>query len=217
MDRLKFTLLTDGSSDAILKYPITWMLQQHWKAAITGTWADLRCLPNPPKGLRDRVDAALDLYPCDLLFVHRDAEAMPLDRRVAEIQAAVDGLSDPSVPMVPVRMQEAWLLIDEPALRRAAGNPHGGVSLAMPTIDKLEQIPNPKQVLHELLLTASELRGRRRDKFNPGRQAIRLGELIQDYSPLRKLTAFRYTEEQTVAALRNRSDKTPVIDQRREQ
>jgi len=117
-----------------LLYPITWILRQHFPFAVNGTWADLRRLPSPPKDLRGRIDAALDLYPCDLLFIHRDAEGVPLDQRVAEIEDAVVGLPAPRVPVVPVRMQEAWLLIDEPALRRAAGNPHGGVSLAMPAI-----------------------------------------------------------------------------------
>ncbi|MCB2263030.1 MAG: hypothetical protein LGR52_08845 [Candidatus Thiosymbion ectosymbiont of Robbea hypermnestra] len=210
MDRLEFTLLTDGSSDAILIYPLEWMLRQHCKAAVTGTWADLRRLQKPPKNLRGRIDAALELYPCDLLFVHRDAEAVPLEQRVAEIRAAVTELSDPPVPVVPVRMQETWFLIDEPALRRAAGNPHGRVDLAMPAIDRLERIPDPKQMLYELLLKASELKGRGRKKFNPGQQAIRLGKLIEDYSPLRKLTAFQHTEEQTVAALRGCSDKAPT-------
>jgi len=87
MDRLDFTLLTDGSSDAILIQPLTWMLHQHFSFAINGTWADLRRLPNPPKTLRDRIAAALDLYPCHLLFVHRDAEGETLDRRVTEIKA----------------------------------------------------------------------------------------------------------------------------------
>ena len=203
MDRLDFTLLTDGSSDAILIHPLTWMLHQHLCCAINGTWADLRRLPNPPKGLRDRIVAALDLYPCDLLFIHRDAERKPLDRRIAEIETAVAGLPDPLVPVVPVRMQEAWLLIDEPALRRAAGNPNGGVDLEMPTIEGLESLPNPKRVLYDLLLDASELTGRRRKKLNSGRQAMRLGELIDDYSPLLRLTAFRRAEAKTLAALQN--------------
>ncbi len=210
MERLDFTLLTDGSSDAILVHPLTWMLQQHCRFAINGTWADLRRLPKPPKDLRSRIAAALDLFPCDVLFIHRDAEGETLDSRVAEIEAAVAGLENPLVPVVPVRMQEAWLLIDEPALRRAAGNPNGRISLRMPVIDRLEGIPDPKGLLHDLLLDASELTGRRRKKLNPGRQAMRLGELIEDYSPLRRLTAFRHAESRTLAVLRDGFGVVPV-------
>ena len=213
MDRLDFTLLTNGSLDAILIYPLTWLLGQHLLVAVNGTWADLRRLPKPPKDLRGRIAAALDLYPCDLLFVHRDAEDKPRAQRVAEITAAVSELQNPLVPVVPVRMQEAWLLIDESALRRAAGNLNGKVGLQMPAIERLEDIPDPKRRLHELLLTASELTGRRRKKQNPGRQALRLGELIEDYSPLRRLTAFQHAEAQTLAVLRERCCWMPVTHQ----
>lgn len=203
MERLEFTLLTDGSSDAILIQPLKWLLQQYLKIPIDGTWADLRRLPNPPKTLRSRIDKALDLYPCDILFVHRDAENEPLAQRIKEITSAMTGLQVRSVPVVPIRMQEAWLLIDEQALRRAAGNPQGGVNLKMPAIDCLENLPNPKQILHDLLIVGSELTGRRRQKLNPGRQALRLGELIEDYGPLHRLSAFREVETTLLNALRN--------------
>gem|GEM_PF-6026809 len=44
MDPLDFTLLTDGSSDDVLIHPITWILRQHFRFAVNGTWADLRRL-----------------------------------------------------------------------------------------------------------------------------------------------------------------------------
>jgi hypothetical protein len=201
VDRLDFTLLTDGSSDAILIYPLNWLLEQHLQVAVNGTWADLRRLRAPPRDLRSRVAAALDLYPCDILFVHRDAETEPLEQRITEIITAVSELQNPLVPVVPVRMQEAWMLIDESALRRAAGNPQGTVPLAIPPIDRLEGTPDPKKLLHDLILDASELTGRRRKKLNPRRQAMRLGELIGDYSPLHRLPAFRKTEAKTLAVL----------------
>jgi predicted ATPase len=64
------------------------------------------------------------------LFVHRDAERELLEKRVAEIhsvvsEAAQTKLVPPVVCVIPVRMQEAWFLFDESALRRAAGNPNG--------------------------------------------------------------------------------------------
>ena len=154
-----------------------------------------------PRTLQGRIKAALDLYPCDVLFVHRDAEGDSHAQRIKEIGTALSGLKIRSVPVVPIRMQEAWLLIDEPALRRAAGNPNGRVPLEIPAIERLEVIPDPKRVLHDLLLTASEHTGRKRQKFNPGRQALRLGELIEDYAPLRRLYAFQQMEAATRSAL----------------
>jgi hypothetical protein len=205
MERLDFTLLTDGSSDAILIRPLAWLLEQNFGLAVNGTWADLRHLRRPPKGLRDRIEAALDLYPCDILFVHRDAERESLEQRTAEVRDALLGVGTVSVPVVPVRMQEAWLLIDEHALRMAAGNPHGKVAIELPGVERLESIPDPKQFLHDLLRDASEHTGRRRQRFNPGKQALRLGDLIADYSPLRRLNAFRQLDSSIQDALRELS------------
>ena len=126
---------------------------------------------------------------------------MPFDQRVDEIDNAVAQIANPHVPVVPIRMQEAWLLFDEPALRRAAGNPSGRVNLQMPAVNQLESIPDPKQLLHALLLEAGELTGRRRKKQRPSQQALRLGEIIQDYGVLRQLAAFRRTEERLLAIL----------------
>lgn len=199
MDRVDFTLITDGSSDAILIYPISWLIRKHLCPAVNGTWSDLRRLPHPPRGLSERITAAVDLYPCDLVFVHRDAEGHDPRRRIIEIEEAVSDMTGKVIPVVPVRMQDAWLLIDEAALRRAAGNPQGRAALRLPPVDRLESLPDPKQTLHHLLIDASELSGRRRRKLNPGQLLLRLGELIDDYSPLRRLPAFRHLEAEICA------------------
>lgn len=91
-------------------------------------------------------------------------------------------------------MQEAWLLFDEQAIRRAAGKPNGRHPLNLPNPAQLEAVPNPKETLIAALRSASELRGRRLARFNPHRQAYRLAQLIDDYSPLRQLPAFAALE-----------------------
>src|SRR5579863_5402046 len=120
---MQFTLVTDGSSDRALIPVLEWLLR--WLGVtedLVGQWAELRHLRRPPVGLMNRVRKALELYPCDLLFVHRDAEAQAPQLRSAEINAAVEeiwraGVAPiPHVCVVPVRMQEAWLLIDESAI-----------------------------------------------------------------------------------------------------
>ena len=47
-----------------------------------------------------------------LVFVHRDAENAMLDARLQEFQPLLRQDVVPVVPVVPVRMSEAWLLFD---------------------------------------------------------------------------------------------------------
>ena len=71
---LRYSLLTDGSSDACLTWVLDWLIEQVSKPLFVGEWADLGWLPDPPRSLVDRIRCCLEDYPCDLLFIHRDAE-----------------------------------------------------------------------------------------------------------------------------------------------
>jgi hypothetical protein len=200
---VRFTLVTDGSSDQVLVRVLSWLLGQRTAEPFDPQWADLRRLPRPPKGLSEKIHTSLHFYPCDLLFVHRDSEREPREHRVAEISEALSKIEHPpAVCVVPVRMQEAWLLLDEAALRRAAGCPRGEMPLRLPLLKRLEQEPNPKELLHNLLRQASGLSGRRAKQFRPDIQAHRLAELIDDYSPLYRLPAFRALDEELCQVLR---------------
>jgi Domain of unknown function (DUF4276) len=204
---LVYTLVTDGSSDRALLHILDWLLEQSTSRTVQGSWADLQPLRQPPRSLAERIDRALELYACDLLFVHRDAERESRDVRVEEIVGCLQGLerTPPAVCVVPVRMQEAWYLFDEAALRRAAGNPCGIERLALPELQKLEQIADPKRDLHELLRQASGLRPGRRQRFDPASAVHRLAELIEDYSPLRTLPAFKAMEAELQSLLAERN------------
>ena len=154
--------------------------------------------------LFERIAKGIELYPCDLLFVHRDAARESIEKRVREIRESVEQCAietPPVVCVVAVRMQEAWLLIDESALRKAAGNPQGRQPLDVPDRKKLENLPDPKQRLHDLLHQASGLRGRRLKRFirDVGSYVCRVAEQIDDFSLLRELTAFQKVEDQVVA------------------
>lgn len=203
MNPVRYTLVTDGSSDRCLQRIINWILEKIPEVASRGfvdQFADLRILAEPPRGLKERLISACKLFPCDVLFVHRDAETETRDTRVDEITVASGVLPELwYIPIIPVRMTEAWLLIDERAIRQAAGNPNGDVDLEMPTRGRLEKLPDPKSILRELLLTASESHGRRRDKFKHelAWRIHRVADLIDDFSSLRKLPAFRAFEADT--------------------
>jgi hypothetical protein len=203
-----YTLLSDGSSDRVLLRVIDWLLLQKPQvgmAGLVGQAADLSSLPYPPE-LRDlpgRMRSAAHYYPCDVLFVHRDAEGQPMERRMEEIREAAREAHLAPIPVVPVRMTEAWLLIDEMALRRAADNPAGRVPLDLPPPWRIEQIPDPKERLRQLLENACEKHGRRLKAFKRDlpKRIQRVAELINDFTPLRQLLAFRAFEIATDAVL----------------
>lgn len=199
MKEIRYTLVSEGSSDCVLLPILSWLLRQHTTGyAIQPVWAELRRLPRPPQGLAERIQMGLDLYPCDLLFVHRDADRTSYDIRATEIQQALSQVAQwdiqRSIYVIPVRMTEAWLLIDESALRRAAGNSNGHQELEIPPINRLEDQPDPKQALHQLLKDASGLQGRRLKHFPIRESVLRITEFISDFAPLRGLVAFRELE-----------------------
>jgi hypothetical protein len=195
MSELAYTLIADGPSDRALTYILDWLLLQHSRQPLKPQFADLEKLPLPVSNLAKRVETALDLWPCDLLFVHRDAERESREVRLTEIRRKLSPCQFTWVPVIPVRMQEAWLLFDEPALRFAAGNPNGNEALELPSLGKVEGLPNPKAVLEGLLRTASGLRGRRLARFSTNYAKRRLAGLIKDFSALRRLPAFAALED----------------------
>ena len=212
MKELRYTLVTNGSSDTTLLPILIWLLRMHGvSCAIQAEWADLRQLRLPKKrGLADRIRWSLDFYPCDLLFVHRDAEREPREKRVAEINEAIEKVVTPhpvppAVCVVPVRMQEAWLLFDDAAIRHAAGNRSGHHPLDIPPIQRIEQLPDPKAILYECLKQASGLSGRRLKHFPVHKRARRVAELIDDFSPLRALSAFDALESDLVEIIERQS------------
>lgn len=217
MQVIRFTLVADGSSDRALLPVLVWLLREHFgNIPIQPAFSDLRRLRNPPGQLFERIANGVELYPCDLLFVHRDAERETMHRREEEIReslarSAID-TTLPVVCVIPVRMQEAWLLIDESALRRAAGNPLGRRPLIVPDPRRLEDLPDPKQTLHELLRQASDLHGRRLARFDRDvrRHVHRVAQQIRDFRPLRRLSAFQKLEHEVIAI--RQSGALPALD-----
>ena len=208
LNELRYALVTDGSRDTSLIPILDWLLIQNGvRCPIQPAWADLRALPlTEGSGLPDRIRNGLYFFPCHLLFVHRDSERETRAKRVREIHEAVAdlplGLSPTFVCVIPVRMQEAWLLIDEAAIKSAAGNRYYSGQLALPSIDRLERIPDPKELLHRLLRQASDLNKRRQRCFPVERRARLVTGFIEDFTPLRQLSAFVALEKEVKSAIR---------------
>ncbi len=208
LTRLTYTLLGDGSSDRALMPVLEWLLGQlAGSLPIEGAWADTGLAPHKLENLREKMEFALDFFPSDILFVHRDAESQPPNFRHEEISGAGDPLVNlllvrPTqlVAVVPVRMMESWLLIDENAIRFGAGNPNGLNRLTLPRLKTLEKLDS-KKVLHELVIQASGLQGRHLKKLDVTHSVQRVSEAIKDFSPLFKLSSFQRLQSDLRAAL----------------
>lgn len=206
MERKKYALIADGSSDKCLIPVIDFLLQKYFPNLIfEGEWADLTFLPKPPSTLPQKIERTIEYYEPDWIFIHRDAEREdnPLQKRSDEIERAVGAVtsfgSKPCIKIIPIRMTEAWLLIDESAIRKAANNPNGTAEIALPSIRKLEELSDPKTLLFDLLKKASGLSGRKLDKLNLFKARYLVAEHIRDYGRLGTLSSFQYVENQFIA------------------
>ncbi len=167
---VQFLLVCDGSSDTALLPHIRSLLIKYGATEADGTSSYVG------DTLAEKIRRGRDLYGDeDLLFIHRDAEhyqdsvAAGPQKRYDEIREGIhhSGYSGVYVPIVPVRMTEAWLLGDVAAIRRVAGKPKGQQPLGLPSVGRLEEIADAKELLRKALLMAGTPKGRRRSKqFN---------------------------------------------------
>lgn len=164
---------------------------------------DLEVVPVPadrlPTGtgrtVNGRTAAVLSMDPdFDCVIVHRDAEADGPDVRYDEVRSGADqaGFDGSVLAVVPVRMTEAWLLLDETEIRRVAGPPKGGPPLSLPSPKEAERLADPKARLDQVLVEASGDTGRKlrmlRNRFGENRR--RLLESLDIDGPVRQLSAF---------------------------
>ncbi len=206
MTTLRFTLVAEGTSDRVLIPILRWMLLRHHpEFEWMGQTADLHELPRPPRSLPQKIATASELFPADVIFIHRDSDREAPANRRREISDAIDSLRESParhwVPVIPVRMTEAWLLVSESALRNASGNPNGRNPLQLPPWRDLETIPDPKVVLQNLLVDASGLSGRRRKKFNFSAQRARIPDFFESWEDLLRLSSAKqlYDEISTLS------------------
>jgi hypothetical protein len=131
--RIHFVLVGEGPSDEGLIPHLENLCIELGATEVTGIAPDFQRLESPiRKTVMDKLQAALQLEPtANLFFVHRDADSRNPQPRYAEIKTAASNceLEAPWVAVVPVQETEAWLLLDEGAIRSVAGHPRGRISL----------------------------------------------------------------------------------------
>ncbi|MCH5676711.1 DUF4276 family protein [Streptomyces gilvus] len=131
----------------------------------------------------------------DLVIVHRDADGVDPGKRHQEVAEAVtsEWPGRPHIAVVPVRALEAWLLLDEAAIRRVAENPRGRMALDLPKGSGAERIADPKKVLQQTLATASGVSGRRLATFRSRfpRHRHKLLEALDPHGPVSVLPSWQ--------------------------
>lgn len=138
--------------------------------------------------------------PLDLVFVHRDADGRTSDERRSEILEAGSTFASGYpllIPVIPIQELEAWLLLDEQAIRDVVGKPSGRQELGIPKVKHIEKTHQPKEILEKACLLASNTTGRRhkeeKRKF-PERRRVLLERLDID-GPVQDLSAWKAMQE----------------------
>lgn len=198
---MRFLLACEGQSDTGLVSHIERMIiESSDEAEVEGEhW----CHGSPlERKIRNALRSAGNMV--DMLFVHRDANSAGADARRAEVDAAVAAIANAprTVAVVPVRMTEAWLLLDEAAIRKAVGNPSGRAPLALPTPREAER-RNAKQTLADAFLAASEATGRPKKAVQRdfGRLRRQLLVNLPIGGPLERLPSWTRFREDTLCAI----------------
>ncbi|WP_089157310.1 DUF4276 family protein [Micromonospora sp. NBS 11-29] len=172
--------IAEGSSDQPLAEHIQLLFYERG-VELTLSSPEFERLPSRvSKDVGSRMAAGLALThgPVDLIVVHRDADNAGYPARLQEITKAHAATSRDAalIPVIPVRMTEAWLLLDEAAIRQVAGNPRGRTNLGLPKVHEVESIRDPKTRLADCILRAADETGRRRDvvkaRFNEHRRQL---------------------------------------------
>jgi Domain of unknown function (DUF4276) len=177
--RLYFVLICEGPSDQALVSHLQRLCLKAGADEVEGAPTDFSHL-DVGKSLREKLQAAMKHEEsANLFFLHRDADARDHRPRRKEVTEAIDA-NEPSVPcvaVIPVQEIEAWLLLDEMAIRRVAGNPKGKFPLKLPAPSAVERLASPKEILQAKLFQAFEQTSPRRLKkfkalFNTHRRIL---------------------------------------------
>jgi hypothetical protein len=174
--KVHFLLICEGPSDEALIPHLRALLVKCGAEEATGITIDFDRFPTKMRTIEAKVKTAFKLEQnINLLFIHRDADSPDAEPRYAEISRGIENAryAGKWIGIVPVQETEAWLLLNEIAIRRVAGRPKGRIELNLPNPHRVEQVAKPKERLLEAILLASETAGRRRKQLTTKLPALR--------------------------------------------
>ncbi|MEZ5586278.1 MAG: hypothetical protein R3E46_04320 [Sedimenticolaceae bacterium] len=163
--KIEFVFVGEGPTDKALIPHIESLCIKYGADEVRGIAPDLSWFPEKVgKKVSDQVRVALQLEPrVDAVFIHRDSDSRDPSDRKSEIESELVkiGVDKPCVKVIPIQEIEAWLLVDEQAIRDVADNPRGGVPVCIPKLKDIENTASPKEVLMKAIQEASDTSGKR--------------------------------------------------------
>lgn len=204
---VNFLLICEGTSDRGLVPHLADLCVRAGAAVAMGDAPDLGRLPHPPgKAIEKQARVAIEFAGnVNLLFAHQDSDGHDPEEVKGRILRSLAGVvSCPRhVCVIPVHELEAWLLLDEVAIRQVVGSPRGTEDLDLPPPRLVEKTPNPKERLKAALSLASGKHGSRRHEVTRAFSEHRamLLQRLDTEGPIRHLPAWKKLEDDVKAAI----------------
>lgn len=196
--KISFLLTGEGTSDLMLQSHIETILVDAGFTEVHGEAPDIGLIcPNAGRSVRDKLGVLKKYYPdVDVIFFHRDADGVGVEARIGEIADGCAAVEHPAttIPVIPVRELETWLLADQSAINVTAGNTNLQFQITcIPGIRRLESVADPKRLLLDALCEASQAQGGKlakfKKRFNDMRR--RLAEGLDPLGPVRELPSYQ--------------------------
>jgi hypothetical protein len=193
MKRLVLALYAEGSTDERFLPPVIQrtaeqLLTRYEKQIID---IETRTIPRVTNfANRDEciLEAARRATSYNILIIHSDADHPTRERALQErfrpgyelVQRTQESLCKSLVPIIPIRMTEAWMLAaDHDLLREVIGTSLRAQELGL--VNRARQVesdPNPKQTLKQIMQRAYSERPHRRHDIDLNRLYLPLGRRI---------------------------------------
>ncbi|WP_303854053.1 hypothetical protein [Salinicola salarius] len=145
MTNINFIFTCEGTSDSHLVEHIKKLLILRGAKEVHGEYADLAALPEKTGlAVSDKLAAIQKYYAnIDAIFVHRDADNAGIDNRESEIREQSADCHIITVPVIPIKNLEAWLLSDRDKIIETMGS----LPPNLPRPSKIEACSTCKEIL----------------------------------------------------------------------
>lgn len=190
---ITYLFLSEGTSDEVLVPLINRLVLANIDGPVRPIVPNFSILRPQPKTLSEKLHAVISLYSgIDIIIIHRDADNVGYEARRAEIDHVISHtrILWPYVPLIPVRMTEAWLLTDFNAIHNAIGFGKSKNEIEFLSLRKVEGLADPKAYLLNKIKEIANLPKRRERDLNVYMVRKKIGVHLTNLENLNRLSSF---------------------------